>query len=267
MDLAHDSVGLAVGAGGPTGGPFIDAVLAVIEARTGWTRRSAARIVGTSAGAFVAARVPPPGNATSTSEAVTELASLSNVSSMRATSATKAAQILRLGAGRLLASAAPMGREQALYDVAHGPFHPGAHVVTVERRWGQRRQHRLVDEPTAATDVVRASAAIPFANGPIELDGRMHVDGAVHSANNVDLLDPVQTPVIFVVAPMVPATGGTLVGKFHRWQLFEELRPWREQGRAAVVVMPSEEEHANRRDREFFRAAGTAAAERLFPVK
>lgn len=264
MEIRDEAVGLAVGAGGPTGGPFIDAVLEVIESRTGWNRSNASRVVGTSAGAFVAARIRPAKTAIVAPEAVAALVSASNVSTMSVTMSTRVARGLRLVAGRALAALAPIGREQALYDVPGAPFHPGAHVVTVERRSGQRWCHNLENREAISTDLVRASAAIPFANGPIEIDGRFHVDGAVHSAANVDLLDPTETPVIVVIAPMVPATGGTLVGRFHRWQLFEELRPWSRRGRAAVVVMPSEQEHENRRDREFFRAAGTRAAERLF---
>ena len=53
---AKNRVALVVGAGGPTGGPFIWAALNAIEERTGWVASSADQIVGTSAGAFVASR-------------------------------------------------------------------------------------------------------------------------------------------------------------------------------------------------------------------
>ncbi len=262
VDQSDLSVGLAVGAGGPTGGPFIDAALAVLEARTGWTAASAAQIVGTSAGAFVAARVGPAEDPNP--DAIQQLISLGNGSGMRATVGTKFIRELRLVGGRALALLAPPDREKALYDVPSGPYHRGAGVVTVEHTWGVRHFHNLADNHGHAESLVRASAAIPYKNGPIDVFGQLHADGAVHSANNVDLVDPEQCPIIVVISPMIPATGGKVVSNFHRSQLIEELRPWSEPGRVAVVVMPSEDEHANRRDRNSFKEAGARAAERLF---
>ena len=262
VDGGDRAIGLAVGAGGPTGGPFIDAVLDVLAERIGWAPASATSIVGTSAGAFVASRVGQPEAVDP--RALEQLIELNNISEWKASLATKLMRGVRAAGGRTVALLAPHERDQALYDVAPPPYHPGARVVTVEHTWGTRHAHNLSEHEDSATAMVQASAAIPYKNGPIEIDGRLHADGAVHSANNVDLLDPAVCPVIVVVSPMIPASGGSTVSKFHRAQLVEELRPWHETGRAAVVIMPNEDEHANRRDREFFRSAGTNAAERLF---
>ena len=262
MDGSDRAVGLAVGAGGPTGGPFIDAALDVLTARTGWEPSSASSIVGTSAGAFVASRLSE--QTAASSKAIEAVVSLSNVSQMRATIGTKIVRVGRSLGGRAFALLAPPERNQALYDVAPPPYHPGATVVTIEHTWGVRHQHNLSENVELAEAMVQASAAIPYKNGPIRIDGKLHADGAVHSANNVDLLDAEQFPVIVVVSPMIPASGGSVASKFHRSQLFEELRPWHEEGRTAVVIMPSEDEHENRRDREAFALAGTHAAERLF---
>lgn len=267
MDGSEIAVGLVVGAGGPTGGPFIDACLDVLSERTGWDPRSAQRIVGTSAGAFVASRLKPTDSdvvSQSDTSVVDRLISLDNTSEMRATIVTKLIRGGRLLGGRIVAMLAPSERQQALYDVSPPPYHPGATVVTVEHTWGLRHEHNLATNEEHAEAMVRASAAIPYKNGPIDIAGRLHADGAVHSANNVDLIDPSKCPVLVVISPMIPASGGSTVSKFHRSQLFEELRPWSAPGRAAIVIMPTEDEHANRRDREFFGLAGTSAAERLF---
>lgn len=268
MDEQLQDIGLAVGAGGPTGGPFIDAALDVIVDRTGWLPGSAKRIVGTSAGAFVAARTKPLSETDirddEHSKVAKSLASLGNLEEFSATAGTRLVRELRLLGGRAVALLAPSERDQALYDVPEPPYHPGASVVAVEHTWGTRHEYNLADNLNDAASMIRASAAIPFKNGPIEIAGRKHIDGAVHSANNVDLLDPEQCPLVVVISPMIPASGGSLVSKFHRSQLIEELRPWKTAGRDAIVIMPSEDEHANRRDRDFFREAGTRAAERLF---
>lgn len=262
-----DPIGLVVGAGGPTGGPFIDAALAVIEDRTGWNPATASEIVGTSAGAFVAARIKPVDNPPRPVEleaGVAKLRALSNIDKFAASPKTKFGRSLRLIGGRAFALLAPPDRERALYEVASGPYHRGASAVTIEHTWGARRQHDLADNADQVEQIVRASAAIPYKNGPIKVGGVLHADGAVHSANNVDLLDPDQCPTIVVVSPMVPSSGGKVASRFHRAQLFEELRPWMSDGRAAVVIMPTEQEHARRRDRDAFERAGREAATRLF---
>lgn len=255
--MADGGVSLVVGAGGPTGGPFIWAALAELEERTGWVAASATEIIGTSAGAFVAATFdaqlePALG-------AIDALISLANDDQFAAGPASKVAGALRRVAAFVLAKIAPMDRDFADYRTAPAPFHPGASAVTVARG-GSRVQHRLRDaaDPEA---VVRASAAIPFVNRPVDVDGRPHVDGAVHSATNSDLVT--NPTVAVVIAPMIPATGGTIVGRFHRAQLRSELDSLRRRNVPAVVVVPSESAHADRKNREPFVVEGAAAVARL----
>lgn len=261
--VGDTSVGLVVGAGGPTGGAFIDAALEVLANETGFEAAMANRIVGTSAGAFVAARVRPLDGEGPSSEIVAALASFDNVESLRATKVTQVIRGLRLVGGRVFALLAPPEIDQALYDVASGPYHPGASAVTIEHTWGTRREYNLVEHVDKVEDIVRASAAIPYKNGPIAIGQVKHADGAVHSANNVDLLTPAECPVVIVISPMVPSTDGSKASGFHRAQLAEELRPWRRDGNSAVVIMPNGEEHENRLDREAFREAGANAAKRV----
>lgn len=265
------AIGLVVGAGGPTGGAFIDAALDVLSAELGFEPTQASRIVGTSAGAFVAARVPPPNDqdadaensTTDRNDVAAGLATVDNLASLRATKVTQLIRGIRLLGGRAFALLAPPDREQALYAVAPGPYHPGASAVTIEHTWGTRHEHNLAENADEVANIVRASAAIPYKNGPITIGRIKHADGAVHSANNVDLLTPAECPIVVVISPMVPSSGGTKASGFHRAQLAEELRPWKAAGYSAVVIMPSEQEHANRRDREAFAKAGAYAARRV----
>ncbi len=259
---ASTSIGLVVGAGGPTGGPFIDSALEVLGNEVGFESAMASRIIGTSAGAFVAARVPPEPSVVATEELVETLRDLDNIDAMRPTKGTQIIRVVRVLGGRVFALLAPQEMERALYDVAPGPYHPGASAVTIEHTWGLRVEYNLAENEAEAENIVRASAAIPYKNGPIKVEGKLRADGAVHSANNVDLLDAKECPVIVVISPMVPSDGGTKASNFHRAQLYEELRPWRQADRAAVVIMPNGDEHANRLDREAFREAGATAARR-----
>lgn len=254
-------IGLVVGAGGPTGGPFIHAALDALRAHTGWEPASATTIVGTSAGAFVAASLPHASEETG-EEQVGALLDLSNGHRFVPRAIDPIIARIRREVGRALAMVAPMSRPFAAYHVPGGPFHPGAHVVTVSRRAGRRIVHRL----THGTDheaVVRASAAIPLVNRPVEVHGAPHVDGAVHSAANVDVVDVDEHDGLVVLAPMVGESGGSFLTRTHRAQLRRQLRPWIAQNKPVIVVLPSEQEHAERRDVDTFRPAGTAAVARL----
>jgi predicted acylesterase/phospholipase RssA len=257
------TIGLVVGAGGPTGGPFIHAALREIELATGWVPSAARTIVGTSAGAFVAASIGASPLHTS-AEQFAALSAMANARELPAGFHHRAASVVRRWAGALIAAIAPSARPFAEYRVPASPYHPGSMVVTVRRRRGGRVVHQLVDaeDPQA---VVRASAAIPGLNKPVRVSGRDHVDGAVHSAANADVVPIDQHDCVIVIAPMVSASGGSIAGRFHRAQLRTELHPWLTQGKPALVIVPTATEHADRRDRDAFEAAGRSAVARLRP--
>ena len=68
---------------------------------------------------------------------------------------------------------------------------------------------------------------------------------------------------LVVIAPMIAASGGSLVGRFHRAQLRVEIRRWIAHDKPAIVIMPNLEEHRGRRDRPSFERAGRHAVARL----
>lgn len=255
------SIGLILGAGGPTGGPFIHAALEELERVSGWSRHAATTIVGTSAGAFVAASIQHTTGETTIAQ-FRELATLGNAAGLRPRLRHRLATVLRRAGGSVVAAIAPRDRPKAEYQVPSGPYHPGAEVVTVERGFGKRVRHALTDSPDPES-AVRASSAIPGLNAPIYLSGKLHVDGAVHSAANADIVSPENHDGLVVIAPMIAATGGSLVGRFHRAQLRFELRRWIAHEKPAIVIMPSVDEHRVRRDRPSFEKAGREAVARL----
>ncbi|MDW3179297.1 MAG: hypothetical protein R8J94_18015 [Acidimicrobiia bacterium] len=260
-DVPGFSVGLVVGAGGPTGGPFIHAALGAIERLSGWTAPAAKTIVGTSAGAFVAASIDPAPQMT-TSDHLSAFAQLDNGESYAMGTRHRFVARVRLAGGALLARVSPTARPVAEYTVPSSPYHRAASVVSVERRTARRVSHALhaIEDAEAA---VRASAAIPGLNAPIEVDGALHVDGAVHSAANADLIDFDTHDAIIVIAPMVAGSGGSLVARSHRAQLRSELDPWVRSDKPAIIVTPNDVEHADRRDRQTFERAGAEAVRRL----
>ncbi len=251
-------IALVVGAGGPTGGPFIWSALEELTARTGWDPTSASQVIGTSAGAFVAARF---GERTAVdADALAALRQLANGHEFSSSLPTRAIRVIRTVGGRLVARLSPLSRDIAEYGVPEGPYHEGASAVTVQRSNAKRVHHRL--RSVEAEAVVRASAAIPFVNKPIDVEGKLHVDGATHSANNADLV--AGTPdVVVVVSPMIPATDGKIVSRAHRAQLRGEVQVLLDRGAAVVLILPSAQAHATRRDRERFAPEGAVAVRRL----
>lgn len=257
MDREAGGVSLIVGAGGPTGGPFIWAALAAIEERTGWVPSSATKIVGTSAGAFVAAALPE--QTTPVDGSIESLAGLANGEQFVPTFAVSAVGRIRRAARYPIARLAPTSKERAEYNTPGDPFHRGATAVTVSRS-GQRVEHHL-HEVADAQAVVRASAAIPFVNGPIDIDGTLHVDGAVNSPTNADLAG---TPeLIVVIAPMIPASGGSIIDRSHRALLCTELAAPLRRSIPVVAVLPSPQAHSDRRNRDPFEREGRVAVNRL----
>lgn len=247
---------VVVGAGGPTGGPYMWAILEGLNARTGWKLDDAATIVGTSAGAFLAAAVEPQSspNELGDKAAIDLIRSIENGAHWTARRSDHVVAAIRRVIGLGIAAVAPLGRDVAEYGVHEGPYHSGARAVAIRRR-GKRAAPLLIDTEDV-TALVRASAAIPFVNGPIEFSGAPHVDGAVYSPTNADLVDANGGDVVLVIAPMVPQSGGSISARAHRALLRAELAPLIRGGVRVLVITPSAAAHARRKDREFFTDSG-----------
>lgn len=255
------SVGLVLGAGGTTGSAFIRAALAELQEHTGFRAEVASTIIGTSAGAFTSSALDdmPAGVSADTIDALGQLTNAGAWSSRLADPLAAGAR--RLG-GRLVARLSPTNRPSPGWDVRPAPHHRAARIITARKPWGSRVAHHLAGhaDPTA---VVLASAAIPFVTPAVRLGDGTHVDGAVWSPTNADLVSVQDHDALVVIAAMVPASGGSFFGRLHRVLLRRELRAWVASGKPVVVVAPTGAERANRKERDEFASAGTAAVIRL----
>ena len=225
--------------------------MAAIGERTHWSPSMCSTIVGTSAGALNAARVhsAPAAVPGSVGEALERLAGDCKPGAPSVLDRLLAPP--RILAGRAVGRLAPPGKHNQDYEVASAPFHPAVHVVSCRRSYGQRRVARLVDAASPSQELY-ASAAIPGFAPPVELDGHAHVDGAVWSTTNADLVDPKEHDLLIVVAPMVPATSGSFVQRAHRASLLSEVSAWRRAQLPVVYVVPSAAALAERSDHEAF---------------
>lgn len=216
-------VGLVLSGGGVVGYAFHVAVLAALEAATGFDPRTAEVVVGTSAGAIAGAAVrgdvPPR---------LLELELLTGLEDPNDDSVWRVVgpiprivprlwtgpgapemAIRELARGRhirptqLIAALLPEGRSSlaALVEPIHR-LHPDGWpdkplwIPVTDRLTGQRvvvgRDRSVTDDATVANAVL-ASAALPLYFSPVTIGGRRYLDGGLGSPFNADLLAAQQT--------------------------------------------------------------------------
>jgi NTE family protein len=216
---------LVLGAGGVMGGAWLTGALAALAAETRWDPRSAARIVGTSAGAMmgalVAAGVPPwfmvAHSAGEVFEGVTDASGRPAAEAERDAGASfrlhRGLPPIGPGSWRLalttltrpadfpvaarLSGWLPRGvvSTEPLKDTVRRVVpsgwaeHPSLWLVACDYRTGERVVFGRGDDPRAElADAVAASCAIPGFYHPVVIAGRRYVDGGMWSASNLDLL-------------------------------------------------------------------------------
>ena len=252
-------IGLVLGAGGGAGGQWIRGVLDGLEATTGFRPEHASALVGTSIGAIRAAGIGPP----TTPEHPTVSALLEVAAPPPDPgAASRALAAARLFGGRAAAILSRAGAPDPLTWVES--IHPQtpANVVSVRRLPPVRRVAALSAAPDPTSEIA-ASAAIPFGAQPVELDGAKHVDGAVWSVTNADLVSPRNVELLIVIAPLVTTDGGSIVSALGRHQLLSELRPFAAAKTPVITFAPSGAQYRHRQDRPRHRADGEALARRL----
>lgn len=233
---------VVVGAGGPSGSRFIEAAITELAAATGFDLDHAETIIGTSAGAFAAAAADPavghPDTPLPPSVVIDKIRTVANGDTWRRRPTDRPVTHLRLLGGRLVALAAVTNRPPADYRTPGTPHHSGALVVSVTKPTGRRFVHHLATS-ASSSGAVRASAAVPFVTGPVILDGEAHLDGAIHSPTNTDLISCGPDDVLVVIAPMIATAGGTLFDRLHRSQLRTELSVSGVDPASIVVIAPA----------------------------
>jgi NTE family protein len=275
-------IGLVLGAGGLTGQAFHAGVLSALEEATGWDPRRADLIVGTSAGAGAGAYLrlglsAPDFAALLSTEAMTnegaDLIGRLGPSGdwtvpvgprnwPRAPHPRLIARALtsphRIRPEAVLGVTFPAGRvptetwADALRPVA-GTEWPGDPLWICAVRMDDARRIVFGRSNAPATDVttaVAASAAIPGYFQPVEIDGRLYVDGGVHSPTNADVVRNEKFDLVLVLSPMSTSRNAPLitrsqpVRRHFRIRLGQEVRRLRRHGVPVVVFQPSASDQA-----------------------
>jgi NTE family protein len=232
-------VGLVLGAGGVLGGAWLTGALHAIASETGWDPSSADHIVGTSAGSMVgsllACGVPPWFMVAHSSGE--ELEGLRDAKGDPASDADRAAgasfrlhrggPVLGPGSWRLAVSSlarpykyspaalvagwlphGPISTEplkETVRRACDGPWapHPNFWAIAMDYQTGKRIAFGHKDAPDAELpDAVAASCAIPGFFRSVKIGGRRYVDGGVHSASNLDVLQGERLDLVICLNPM-----------------------------------------------------------------
>ncbi len=279
MARSRPRVGLVLGAGGVVGHAYHAGALAGLQQGLGWDARHADVVVGTSAGAVVAAGLRAGLEPRSLLERVTIAPGDAVGRAMG-----PAGQPVELGPGaRRLAGVRPASPGMALrallrpWEARYGLVLAGvlprgqtgadgiAERVRAmhDRTWPDRALWvtavRLRDgarvvfgrKGAPAVDVgtaVQASTAVPALFAPVEVGGEHHVDGGAHSPTNADVLAGCCLDAVVVVAPMSASRGAIRPGRAgvirlaHRMTLEREVRALRRTGTTVVTLQPSAED-------------------------
>jgi NTE family protein len=227
--------GLVLGCGGTVGGAWTVGALAAVSRALRWDPREADVIVGTSAGATIAAML---GAGVGVDELLAAHRGESGArASVRRFCTEPPAALPRVPLGlpaapRLvpaglrrklpllaLSGLAPPGRTDPSFldalsdDLAPAGWvaHPATWLVAVDTTSGDRVAFGAPEMPAVALrDAIRASWAIPGWYPPVAINGRRFLDGGAASTASVDLLAPHRLDEVVLIAPMAGERGGRL---------------------------------------------------------
>lgn len=279
MTASSPRVGLVLGGGGPVGHAYHCGVLRALEQSTGWDPRTAAVVVGTSAGAQVAALLRAGMSSTDllarvTGEDMTAAAAEVTRRYTRPEPGTghdetprsrKPASTKRLllalrrpweaHPGTLVAAVAPAGRTPltpmiaGLDDVfSDGWPEAATWLVALRLDTGQRVAFGRAGSPrTSVGTAVAASCAVPGIFAPVEVEFDRYVDGGVVSPTNADILEDESLDLAVVIAPTTARTGAgmrpdTPLRHLMRMVLDAEVRTLARAGIPAYVIQPGRDD-------------------------
>lgn len=271
-------VGLVLGGGGITGTAFHAGVLSTLANEIGWDARTAEIIVGTSAGSITAtmlrAGYPPadlPRRAmgeplSPEAQLLADRAPFPDIEPPKSQDPRKwpaSPELLSRYAkeprsariGGLAAAALPTGpfssefiRETIDALCPLGWPYGGLWVCALRLSDGQRVVFGRDTKDVKIGTAVQASCSIPGYFAPVTIDGAAHVDGAMWSASNADVLVGQELDVAVVMAPMAIHTVARVADiafrKALHTQVQTEIEALRASGTKVIVFEPTRDDLA-----------------------
>ncbi|MEQ4205282.1 patatin-like phospholipase family protein [Actinopolymorpha sp. B9G3] len=273
--------GLVLGAGGVLGAAWMIGALCALEEEIGLDATKVDALLGTSAGsvvaALLAAGVSPHEQRAHQRGEVLDGSPLAEVEFDYALGGRPPAPWPGVGSARLLAAvvrdrrllSAPVvlaglvprgrGSVQALAELIEQilpdwPKHPRLQTVAMDYDAGGRVAlgRPEGDGLIVPAQAVAASCAIPGWFAPVEIDGRVYVDGGTTSIASADLIAGHRLDEVYVVAPLAwlasPNSMGPSLWMLQHWrraltrQLNREVEHLRAEGTQVTIIAPSAED-------------------------
>ena len=269
-------IGVVLAAGGSVGVAYHGGVLAALAELTGWDAREAEILVGTSAGSVTSAMLRagvPASDLARISEGTPLSPDGSRLMALGRPRRPKASArhalrfrpvsdpltVLRgvtrpgsVNSKALLLAAMPGGfiPTTALSEGFDALFsgewpNEALWLCSFDQRAGRRVVFGRHGAPRATVgSAVAASSAIPSHFAPVEIGGRLYVDGGVHSMLNLDVVGDVGLDLVLAVSPFTQAspwpslTSTTVVRQFFGLQLRLEVAALRSRGVEVAVIQP-----------------------------
>ncbi|MGW0845870.1 patatin-like phospholipase family protein [Streptomyces sp. NPDC002787] len=229
------SRGLVLGCGGTLGAAWTIAALHSLQQATAWDPRHAEVLVGTSAGAELAALLGAGvgvaellaaqlGGEDAPPALARHFASPPRPLPPRPAAFLGSPRLARHALGRRaptlagLSGLLPQGRgdtgwlaalADSLAPAGEWVPHPATWLVATDFDTGRRSVFGHPDtRPVALRDALRASWAVPGWFRPVHLDGHRYADGGILSTASADLLVPSGLDEVYVIAPMSSSAPG-----------------------------------------------------------
>jgi len=236
---ATPSRGLVLGCGGTLGAAWTIGALHSLQEALRWDPRDADVLVGTSAGAELAAMLGSGigvrdlltaqlGSQDSRPELARHFAAPPRGVPPRPAALLGSPRLARRALGGSLPALTglsgllPRGRGDATWLAAAADFlapdgkwvaHPATWLVATDFDTGRRTPFGHPDTPPVALrDALRASWAVPGWFPPVRIGGRRYADGGISSPTSADLLVPCGLDEVYVVAPMSSRAPGRRSG-------------------------------------------------------
>lgn len=214
------NVALVLGAGGVLGGAWQIGALHAIREETGWDPRQADYLIGTSAGALVAALlaagVLPEIDLVDATERRIRGIPLpvpgSPALAINGLRSPNGRRWLLTAAGLLprgVLSTAPIERAVSRRIPEGWPAGRRLWIVAADYRSGERVVFGRAHAPAATlAAAVAASCAIPGVYQPVRIDAGLYVDGGLYSPDNLDLLAGCAVDLAICISPLSSAFSG-----------------------------------------------------------
>lgn len=259
-------VGLVLGGGGVLGAAWLMGGLSAFERETGWRPIQADLLMGTSAGAVVAALAAASARPWTIFEEGGE-AALLDVLAAAAYRVERPGRWLRWGSWRMVVETWRGGGDAALSRLwagvlPHGlistrqleetidrwtrgwPSRQNLWVVATDYERGDRHVFRGLEPGIGVGRAVAASCAIAGFYRPVRIGSRLYVDGGVSSSTNIDLLTGQGLDLIICMLPLSPLravarrTPSTRFRGLLQRRLLRHIRQVEQAGTGVLLIEP-----------------------------